>query len=746
MLSPLFRGLYFPEEQMVAAIAVVALTLLAWGLRLARGDRQWVRHPLDWAFLALLGSYFLSTFFAANPADAVQSDILNGTAFLVYWIVGEWAQEAWSQRAVIGGLVIGALVAAFIGVGTGTGLLQYAGAFVAGRVYTTFQYPDAAAAYLAAAFIGAMHLADTEQPAWLRSVLVALAAFCAGVFILCLSRGAELVLPLALAIYILFQPVGRRVRTLLRVITAFVPAAAGATLALRDMGHSNVHVWFWLAAGMAIAALLTAGIERVRSRDQAGILGIGAIVVALAGAFVLRHRLGSLARLGRLSLSSYNAWSRIRWTEDALRVFLAHPIIGLGGGGWAAAYQRYQSYGYFTTQVHDFFAQTLVESGIVGGLCLVAAGVILIIAFFRTWRSAKPEKQALLAGVGGAAAMLVMHGAIDFTLSLGAALLSAAALIGLLRGSLDVWPQPAPAPQKGTAGRRLQPKRRVGRRPAPLGTATATFVGGVVVIVFVAVLLDGYYVGVRAVNVANAHQVAAAIPLYQEAISLNPLVASYRGDLAQLQVAGPTQPTTQQVTKATTLFQQALALDRYNPQLHQIYGEFLANFGQPAAGLAQLHQALVDSPFNSALYGTVAQADVTVAESDIGAKNVAGAKALLPDVNLLAQQLKHYSSVVPAVARKVYPTPSTTSTLQYAQGQADAMLGQWQPAIALLTPFTKNSNKSLAGTAAAWLVDIYRATKQIGPAAKATGLAQSLLGKSATQEITSVGQWVGAAG
>jgi O-antigen ligase len=738
--APLFRGLYFTAEQLVAALVVVALTLWAWGIRLARGEARWIRHPLDWAFLALLGSYLVSTFFAANYRDAVQSDIMNGTAFLIYWLVGEWGQEFWARAAVMGAVVTGATLAAFIGVGAGTGILTSNGAFVGGRVYTTFQYPDAAAAYLAAAFICALHLAGAERRVWLRSTLTALAAFCGAVFILCLSRGAELVLPLALAAYILLQPAGRRISTLLQVLATFIPAAAGAALALRALGHAPAQVWLWLGVGVAISLAFASVLRQRRPHTQLLVLGTGAVAVVLAGTVLLRNRLGALSRLGQLSFTSYNAWSRIRWTEDALRIFREHPIVGLGGGGWAASYFRYQSYGYFSTQVHDFFAQTLVEAGALGGLCLLAAAVVLVGAFTRTWRSAKPDERATLAGMAGAIVMLVAHGAIDFTLSLGAALLGVAALCGLLRASLAPWPPLVP--HRATKPRRMRLRQR-SARGTTAGHAAAIFGGGLVVMVLLSVLLAGFTVGQRAVAAATARQVTRAIPLYKEAISLDPLQASYRGDLAQLTVFGQSQPTPAMIAAAASLFREALRLDRFNPQLHEIFGEFLLRTGQVGPGLAEMHTAVADAPFDVSLYESLASADVQVAEADLSAQNATAAKSVLPDVDQLVKQLQHYSQMVPAVARPVYPTPSSTPNLQLAEGQAAALLGRWQPAVAALQPLTSSSDKSLAGISAAWLSVTYQMMGSSTQASKAASQSTSLLGaQNATQLMQALRQWI----
>ncbi|MGI6423707.1 MAG: O-antigen ligase family protein [Tepidanaerobacteraceae bacterium] len=78
-----------------------------------------------------------------------------------------------------------------------------------------------------------------------------------------------------------------------------------------------------------------------------------------------------------------------------MKIIKEYPILGTGGGGWKAIYQAYQSYRYFTTEVHSFFLQLWVETGTVGLLALLALWITTLFAGYKTLISdmTLPSKQ-----------------------------------------------------------------------------------------------------------------------------------------------------------------------------------------------------------------------------------------------------------------------------------------------------------------------------------------------------------------
>jgi len=66
-----------------------------------------------------------------------------------------------------------------------------------------------------------------------------------------------------------------------------------------------------------------------------------------------------------------NATERLYFYQDAIKMFKERPILGWGGGGWEEAYRAYQSYLYYSNQVHSHYFQIMVEAGLVGLMAIL---------------------------------------------------------------------------------------------------------------------------------------------------------------------------------------------------------------------------------------------------------------------------------------------------------------------------------------------------------------------------------------
>jgi hypothetical protein len=61
---------------------------------------------------------------------------------------------------------------------------------------------------------------------------------------------------------------------------------------------------------------------------------------------------------------------RLTMYKDSLKLVGDYPLTGAGGGAWTVLYQKYQNNPYIVKQVHNFFLQYWVETGMVGLLVL----------------------------------------------------------------------------------------------------------------------------------------------------------------------------------------------------------------------------------------------------------------------------------------------------------------------------------------------------------------------------------------
>ena len=168
--------------------------------------------------------------------------------------------------------------------------------------------------------------------------------------------------------------------------------------------------WISLAAGIAVFATLAAvSDERLRRlvRRFALPLGIGIVAVIAAGALALivvsssgGHAAGDLLRS--------DLW------RGALRITADHPVLGVGVGEFGHAYRLVRDPIYVDNRLgtaHNFYLNTLAETGIVGAAVALALGFALIWRWWHLWQRAETTRRMRLAG---AFAALVGFGAQSF--------------------------------------------------------------------------------------------------------------------------------------------------------------------------------------------------------------------------------------------------------------------------------------------------------------------------------------------
>lgn len=102
--------------------------------------------------------------------------------------------------------------------------------------------------------------------------------------------------------------------------------------------------------------------------------------------------------------------------RDGFALWFTSPLLGVGPDNWQYLYPYIQSAPYATTVVHSSFAQTFVDAGLLGGVCLVAACALGIRAIAKNAEATGDWQQPKL----WMTAFLMAHALIDFDLQFGA--------------------------------------------------------------------------------------------------------------------------------------------------------------------------------------------------------------------------------------------------------------------------------------------------------------------------------------
>jgi O-antigen ligase len=217
----------------------------------------------------------------------------------------------------------------------------------------------------------------------------------------------ELTLPMGLALVMLRGL--RRDLVPLTIVLTLVPISA---VVLSSSRGGIIGVGVEICA-LAAFRLTRGGAERVR---------VGPIVAAVIAAAILIGWVGAgnaVARFFPSRTTGVSFGKRLSMTKGALHIFLDHPVSGSGLGTTVAVYPGYETFydGKLVDHVHDDYAETLAETGLLGGACGLA---FLILLFRNASRNLLAEQgyfsQAMHAGATAAMIGMLLHSFVDFNL------------------------------------------------------------------------------------------------------------------------------------------------------------------------------------------------------------------------------------------------------------------------------------------------------------------------------------------
>lgn len=253
------------------------------------------------------------------------------------------------------------------------------------------------------------------------------------------SRGALVALAIGLVLWLCIVPLRLRSAALLIVAGLAAAAVVGWDFSRHALSSEGVPISERAAAGHELGALLVgmlavltlAGIAigfltarrppSSRTRARAGTLliaGVVLVLLAFVGALAHSHRgfTGTISHdlhaltnpnakpppntPGRLTAV---ASVRARYWKEAIQVFQAHPLLGVGAEGFATAHLRYETQTLEVRHAHGFVVQTLADLGLVGLALVLALLLAWMVAagrpthpFNRRW-TYTPERVGMLA-------------------------------------------------------------------------------------------------------------------------------------------------------------------------------------------------------------------------------------------------------------------------------------------------------------------------------------------------------------
>jgi hypothetical protein len=402
-----------------------------------------VAFPLALAGLVALWLWSLLSTVWAESSDQAMLVANRWLLYAAFFVVAAYlARDRWGAVALLGGVAAGgAATLTYLAIellGSGAAHL-----FLLKRLADPLEYTNGMGAYLlVGAFWPAVAVAERTRPIPVAAVAAGVASLAASFLLLTQSRGLA-VAAIASAILVMAIVPGRVARGWLLVLVLVGLAAAAPSLldvyrAKGDVpGTATIHhgatVALIVAAGVAAiwaGALLVvravARRHRERKARDIGAIALGGVLVAGLIALAIfsgriaddvsrqyntfihpgsgRRPAASTTRLisGAGSRSDY--W-RIAWAD-----FKAHPLAGVGAGNYDFSYLRKRATSEYVEQPHSLELQVLGETGLVGGLALLAFVIGVYLGAFRRRALGGHNsvgRGMMVAALGGVTAWLV---------------------------------------------------------------------------------------------------------------------------------------------------------------------------------------------------------------------------------------------------------------------------------------------------------------------------------------------------
>ncbi|MCL2336622.1 MAG: O-antigen ligase family protein [Firmicutes bacterium] len=755
-LTPYFRGLFFAPNQEMALIFAALLFWLAFLWRRRQNDRRFLRGPLDYFALALPVVYLLVISVAVNKGLAIDEVVKNLLYFLTFWSVSRLIRGREDIHWLLRVVYISALGVALAGLATATGMITIKDGFVQGRIYSTFQYPNALASYLGAAVLMGLYLWQRSyaqsgkfiaggagnghkqtQLEILLSYLYAGGNFLLmAVFMGTKSRGGLLVFGLVVLIYLAGAGAKNRLTATLHLgVTGLLGLIAADRFVTLAAAGASGRAWLWIIAGLLAAliwqTLYQAGYAIISSgrQDRPGkhdrhrdadspvrtpgsqdhsrqynlaFAALAAVAVIVAGVLLAAKPalLNGLPNFSNLT----TAFQRISFIGAAGKMIMHKPFLGWGGGGWREAYQAFMDYNYVSRQAHSFYLQTGVEAGFVGLAVIAGIWLSFLAGAWRLYRTgANQAVKELIWILLMIFLMIAGHAAIDFDLSLSALTLVLWSVFGAVAGlGLNGALTNAPAArEQAGAGQNL-------------------LAIGAVTVVALLIILPG----------AVLHQADRAM---SRGVAL---LQAQQADAANRATSAPEarQALQAQQDAAVALLKKAAAYNPYNATYRITLAQVYRNGGETEKALAEAQRGLKLSSYSTAARNNLVQMAIAAGKLDLAAQTLTDMQALAPnDLTVYQNMTQGYAQLGQAAllaGRRQEAKGYLEQCLQVSQQMADywnglpaASVSMWEgPKLEVNPPM-----QLFLGEANYWLGDLSSAQKYLTQAAKVQNLQPEAL-------------------
>lgn len=352
-----------------------------------------------------------------------------------------------------------------------------------------------------------------------------------------------------------------------------------------------------------------------------------------------------------------NVNRRFELFRDAIKVIKDYPILGAGGGGWAALYQGYQEQPYVSKEVHNHYLQVWIEAGIFGFLSFIGIWISFAAAFIRNCIKGKSSSKQWQFWTATMLPVIALgaHSAIDWNFSMAAVGIFLFVLLGAGR-SLDSsgWFEKLRIKEKRTGS--------INTFKGLVGILLGTFL-----VIYSVTLLNGLDSTWRSQELLERSNLKQSTIEMEKAIKLDPLRAENYHNLnivieEQVRRTG----TPAEMQQVIYLSQRAYELEPFNPAYVYRYGILLFNYVDIEGGLSHLDQLTNLRPYQENSYFQPAWARLQLIEFNVEKGDMFEAQLWLDEILGFEEPMKeNYGDI---------------QSLAYVIGRANSLLGKYPAA------------------------------------------------------------------
>lgn len=661
------RGLYFEKELLIvsAFTGLVILFAVFTGTVFNRGKLS--VNPMDYGAVALLILYVISTFYAAHYRDALLYDIKYFIYIAVYFSISYAIREKLDAKWIFRVIYASALITSIAGIGAYLGTFEVSGGINFGRISSFIQYPNTLAVYLAVAFVLGLYLANFESwrfaaPLYYTGNFLILTTFWGTG-----SRGALAAIGFAIVAGIVFLRKENVLNSLIQFLPGFVLSFLEFKyILLKSVTYASAYKWGSVILAIILVAVvnyfLVHLLTRVSINKPRTVIVSSLVVICLVGGVVWwagNAKSSTENVFKKITFSDRNLRERITFDQDALKIIKDFPM-GTGGGGFAAVNRKYQGHLYVAKEVHNYFLQTAVETGVIGLIALLSVWGAMLVNLYSIWKTGSPGlKIGLAAGIG--AITLGLHSLMDFDMSLGLMSIILWGLFGIIRGLAES--------ETKTQGSGIGIKPVYGRVLA--GVITVGFI-----VISLSLLLGIYYTN-KGADLGSNSDLPGAYKYMSKAHLFDPLNFKIDIDLSQIQMnLAQQEQNKEKLLSANKWAAEAIKLNPWDPEarIQKAKVDLLLSEVEEASREIETAQQL--SPLFPRYYDALSEIYLLKGKYYLMIEDKEKAKKAFEAVTQVPGRAEKQNARIPENRRNLAPQLYITELMQKNTQQATQMLQQ----------------------------------------------------------------------